>query len=79
VSDERKIRVGLAFAAARGCVICRGPAQLVGMFQPTDSEAWGARPGKQRIVFYGLCDACRKSTSVEAIEAQLARGKRRAA
>jgi hypothetical protein len=76
--NERKIRVGLAFAAARGCIICRGPAQLAGMFQPTDSVAWGGRPGKHRIVFYGLCDACRESTSVEAIEARLARGRRAA-
>lgn len=77
--DERAIRTGLAFAAARGCIICRGPAQLAGMFQPTDSRAWGAKPGKQRIIFYGLCDACSERTSLEAIEQELARGKRRAA
>jgi hypothetical protein len=49
------------------------------MFQPTDSAAWGARPGKQRAIFYGLCDACSTRTSLEAIEARLARTIRRAA
>ena len=70
--DDGAIRVGLAFAASRGCVICRGTAQLAGMFLPTDSSAWGARPGKQRILFYGLCDSCHACTSLETIEARLA-------
>jgi hypothetical protein len=79
MSDERKIRVGLAFATARGCIVCRGPAQLAGTFWPDDSVAWGGRPGKQRVFFYGVCEACLERVGVEAIEARIARGMGRAA
>jgi hypothetical protein len=77
--NERTIRVGLAIAAAKPCLMCGGPAQLAGMFQPADSEVWGSRPGKQRILFYALCDPCHDRTSLDAIEAQIALGMGRAA
>lgn len=76
--DERTIRVSLALAVSRGCILCGGPADLAGMFLPFDSIAWGSRPGKQRMAAYGLCDPCHESRSLEEVEEFLARWRRAA-
>jgi hypothetical protein len=73
--DERAIRVGLALAAAGSCVMCDGPAEIGGAFIPNDSEAWGGRPGKQRVWFYGICGDCHDSRTTDEVEARLDRAR----
>lgn len=42
------------------CAICGQPSTVFACFVPEESKqfAYGARGGKTRIVFYGLCDVC---------------------
>ena len=50
------------------CIRCRAPATLVGSFSPNDAEKFGGAPGKYRVIFYGLCEACAQEPDFEAIE-----------
>ena len=70
---EDALRTATALATADGCILChQAPADLAGVFLPTDSQAWGAEPGKHRVIANGLCDRCfRRRDHLVAIEARL--------
>jgi hypothetical protein len=56
---------GMAFILAhpehvKDCLLCKRRARSVGVFFPTDSRLYGAAPGKQRMIGYGLCRRCEK-------------------
>jgi hypothetical protein len=77
--DERTIRAALAIALARGCILCHEPAAAVGVFEPDDPAGWGAKPGRGRVIAYGLCGRCAEPPAdLDAIERVLARGRRAA-
>jgi hypothetical protein len=76
--NERALRVAIALARLDGCILCRAAAELVGIYLPDDSVAWGAKPGEQQGVAYALCDRCFQRRDLEAIEARLAGGRRAA-
>src|SRR5262245_22919164 len=40
------------------CILCDAQAEIVGVFVPDVPERWGARPGRGRIIAYGLCQPC---------------------
>ncbi len=40
------------------CLICGSQPDMIGMFVPNDPEAWGAAPGKARLIRYCLCARC---------------------
>lgn len=44
------------------CLLCGDPVVWLGCFSPgrdpEDHRLWGARPGKFRNWFYGLCEVC---------------------
>ena len=40
------------------CLLCSAPRHLVGVFMPTDPQAWGAPPNKDRLLLYALCERC---------------------
>jgi hypothetical protein len=63
-------RAALALAAMQPCLMCGETANGVGAFVPYDSEAYGAEPGKQRMVFYALCSVCLATTTPEQREAK---------
>jgi hypothetical protein len=50
------------------CVLCQGPAAVVGSFTPNNPEAFDADPGKHREIFYGLCENCASEPDFDAIE-----------
>jgi hypothetical protein len=37
------------------CVVCNRPASYRGIYQPENSQRYGAPPGKTRFCIYGLC------------------------
>ena len=47
----------------QACLLCGAPPEIVGLFVPERSEAWGAPKGKTRIVRYCLCLACQQNPS----------------
>jgi hypothetical protein len=40
------------------CLLCGGSPEIIGVFVPEDSEAWGAPSGKTRFIRYYLCSKC---------------------
>lgn len=48
----------LLAARFRPCILCGGAPDRVGTFIPYRPQAWGASPGKTRILVYSLCTAC---------------------
>lgn len=71
--NAREIHAALANAAAQNCLMCCAPTDGVSCFLPTDSQAYGARPGKQRIFVFALCSACWSTTTPDEREAALER------
>lgn len=61
------------------CYLCDAPLgvcplDLLGVFVPTNPQAWGAPAGKQRLLFYGVCHQCRQHPGFHAeAEALMAR------
>jgi hypothetical protein len=61
------------------CFICAKPTLDRGIFFPDDSQAWGAKPGQRRAIFYACCvshiddDEHTAVEFSEKIEAELAR------
>lgn len=49
----------IAHAMRRPCLLCGGEAAIVGLFivEGEEAAAFGAAPGKTRIIPYPLCDA----------------------
>jgi hypothetical protein len=45
----------LELAAEGPCILCQRPVAMAGSFPPDKAELFGAEPGKQRVIFYGLC------------------------
>lgn len=46
------------------CLICGQYPYLMGIFNPFDSQLYGAKKGKTRIVFYALCKECSEKENV---------------
>ena len=48
------------------CLICKKPAAFFGVFYPTISfsKRIGAKPGKTRLVGYGMCDVCMENPTM---------------
>jgi hypothetical protein len=42
------------------CLVCGGPAALIGVFMPENPAAWGAPSGKTRFIRYCLCSKCQR-------------------
>jgi hypothetical protein len=44
----------------KNCLLCKQPALYCGIWIPTeaDQKRLGTRPGKQRVVPYGMCESC---------------------
>ena len=40
------------------CLVCGGTPAVIGIFKPEEPEAWGAAPGKIRLIRYCLCNRC---------------------
>jgi hypothetical protein len=40
------------------CLLCGGPPAFRGFWEPDDQAAFGAPPGKTRMVMYALCARC---------------------
>jgi hypothetical protein len=57
----------LVHATADPCLLCGNPPAWRGIFVPTRPEAWGAPPGKQRLIGYWLCASCRALPAVAAL------------
>jgi hypothetical protein len=49
------------------CLICGLPPDVIGIFQPLNPEAWGAMPGKIRLIRYHLCARCRVRPKINEI------------
>lgn len=74
MSDDTKIRAGLALASRKPCLLCDGPPDFAAAFVPDDDHGseYGAPDGKDRWIFYSLCDACReRPDATEEIEQRL--------
>jgi hypothetical protein len=56
------------------CILCDRPTRSFGVMC-TDKHEWGAPQGKQRFIFYPLCDLCQtdraKGDVATAIEREL--------
>ena len=56
------------------CILCRQQAEGGGAFIPFAPGLWGAPPGKDRVVFYVLCERCRSVPDVlTRVEAEVAK------
>ncbi len=60
----------------RHCVRCGAPVVCIGVFAPDNSVEFGGNLVQQRVVGYGLCEACfdvceREPQELEAIEAAI--------
>jgi hypothetical protein len=73
VSAEREVRVLLARALLEPCLLCGGRPHGAGIFAPYDSERWGARTGKQRLLAYSLCEDCETTSTSTECEDEMAR------
>lgn len=71
--DHDAIVAGLDCAMTQPCLMCGAQPDGAVLFEPDDPESWGARPGKRRLAFYSLCDACVRNTSAAQRERELAR------
>ena len=50
------------------CLICGDiNPHVLGIFNPFDSQLYGAKKGKSRIVFYALCKKCSQKTNITEI------------
>jgi hypothetical protein len=82
LSSSNAFKIALAMehapeVLAAGCMACRGPAQHVAFFVPTDeaSRQMGAPAGKRRLSMYPVCGACASSPeAIARIEARIIAG-----
>lgn len=59
----------LALVVCRPCLLCRGPADVAGIWCPNDQTAFRAPRGKVRFFAYALCLAChRRPDAMQAVE-----------
>jgi hypothetical protein len=59
LSRKDAARVKHLLTQPKPCLLCGAfPASLQGIFQPTKPELWGGKPGKVRLLGYGLCAQC---------------------
>ncbi len=58
------------------CILCGVfPAPVQGLFVPDKPEAWGGKPGKVRLLGYGICHRCQALPDLALrVEAQLQAG-----
>ena len=74
---ETAFRTTLALTYLEPCCLCAGKADAVGVFEPAAAEAekYCVPPRKQRLIFYPICDSCRREPgALERIETVLQRG-----
>src|SRR4051812_41147232 len=71
--QQSAVRTGLAVAALKPCLMCGAAPATAAVFVPRDSGAFGARPGKQRLIFYSLCGECSEIATPEMIETAIER------
>lgn len=71
---DTAIRVGLARALLEPCLLCGGHADGAAIFIPDDPTAWGANPGRTRMLFYALCGPCGTRPPEEAEDALVRAG-----
>jgi hypothetical protein len=61
-------------ALGEQCFLCGGLATGLVMFTPDRPQEYGAPPGKERRIFYNICDACQQAPDwVAQVEAELLR------
>lgn len=73
-SVDTALRATIALVYLEPCCLCGQRADAVGVFMPDEAHAaeFGAPPGKQRMCFYPICDACRETSDAPArVEAVL--------
>lgn len=69
-----RIPYWLACLLAEGCLLCGGPAGVLGVFVPDDPAAYNlGRPpeGRRRVVYYVLCPPCAQGSPLERIEREI--------
>jgi len=67
MKDEQvqQVRDALERTALRPCLKCGCvPADAAGMFTSPNAQKYGAPIGKDRFIFYPLCQECRKLPGV---------------
>jgi len=60
ISDpsNQQVKMMISQCEQSPCLLCGGDPDMVGVFSPPGSGAFGAAPGKARQFFYSICNNC---------------------
>ena len=56
--DEIRMKQKFKQVIKEPCILCGGKAAAICQFIPSDSKLFGGQEGKQRLMFYSLCNKC---------------------